>query len=209
MNVNRLLLAPCVFVVASLTACGGGDATDGADAAPAIDTTIITDIPREPLTEEDLNGMELANLSVELPWTRNIVSRDPGPAAARSTLELTESWGLDAFDRVSFTFSDATPFPGYEIRVVDAGATLTCGEEEHALDSESDRLLVVRLHPARENADGWRGDRAMQVDGQRFAHIGIVCDDGRNVTWVAGLSAGEEVRVLEFRSPQRLVVDFR
>ena len=72
-------------VVLAASACGGGEAPVDADAI-AIDTTIITNIPREPLTEGDLMGMELVNLSVELPWTENRVSRDPGPAATSDSV---------------------------------------------------------------------------------------------------------------------------
>jgi len=43
----------------------------------------------------------------------------------------------------------------------------------------------------------------------RFYEGGISCDADDVVTWIVGLSEGSEVRVLEMRTPPRLVVDIR
>jgi len=43
----------------------------------------------------------------------------------------------------------------------------------------------------------------------RLYEGGISCAADNVVTWIVGLSEGNDVRVLEMRSPQRLVVDIR
>jgi len=197
-------------IVLAASACGGGEAPVDADAI-AIDTTIITNIPREPLTEDDLMGMELVNLSVELPWTENRVSRDPGPAAPRSFVESVEVSGHESFDRVLFQLSSDAPFPGYEVRVVEGGEAQMCGDDELTLGEEGDRVLVVTLSPARAREEGRTGPRLGEgsYDHTRFQEGGVICETAEAVVWIATLSEGEQVRILEFRSPQRLAVDFR
>lgn len=206
MTVYRILAASAVLV--AFSACGGAD-QPGADdpQTPAIDTTIVTDIPREPLTEVDLGDMDLADLSVEIPWTVNAVSRDPAAAAARATLNLVTSVGTDDFDRIRFEFTATTPFPGYEVRWADVGEELSCGEASYQVDTDAERLLVVRMHPARL---AYAVPPRQVRDAARFLDEGFVCgDEGQAVVWAAGLSAGEQVRVMEFRNPNRLVVDVR
>jgi hypothetical protein len=177
----------------------------------AIDSTIITNAPREPLTEADLADLSLTDLLLELPLTGNKVSRDPVPLAARSFVEQADVSETEGFDRVTFTFSSATPFPGYQISIVDTETPVMCGEEEKAFDVDGDRALMVILEPARTSSDGRTGPRmGTRALGQpRFGSGGLHCDDGRAITWVAGLSEGDEVRVLELRNPLRLVVDVR
>ncbi len=197
-------------LVVAVSACGGGDAPVDSDAIP-LDTTIITNIPREPLTDEDLMGIPLADLSVELPWTQNRVSRDPGPAAPRSFVESVEVSGHDGFDRVLLQLSSDAPFPGYTVRIVEGGSAQTCGEEEMVLGEEGDRVLVVDLAPARAREEGRTGPRLGEhsFDQTRFQKGGVICETTQSVVWISTLGEGEEVRILEFRNPQRLAVDFR
>jgi len=209
MTVDRIFSILTLSSVTFAAACGGTESPDAAaDGAVAIDSTIVTDLPREPLTEADLAGdLALADLAVEIPWTRNSVSRDPGPAAARATVQDSRVLEAEGFDRVSFTFSGTTPFPGYEIRWTEPSESLTCGEEGQAVETEAEQLLVVRLHPAR--VEGSPSLRRSMSDATRFHDTGLVCNDGQAVVWAAGLNAGEQVRVMEFRNPPRLVVDVR
>jgi len=204
---SRSQLAALVLAV---SACGGGDAPADPDTIP-LDTTIITNAPREPLTEADLMGIPLADLSVELPWTENWVSRDPGPAAPRSFVESVEVSGHDSFDRVLFQLSSDAPFPGYAVRIVEGGSTQMCGDEELILAEEGDRVLVVDLAPARAREEGRTGPRLGErsFDQTRFGEGGVICETPQSVVWISTLGDGEEVRILEFRNPQRLAVDLR
>jgi hypothetical protein len=228
MNTTRASISLALLL--SLAACGsGGDRS--ADAAPVEDTT-IKPLPREPLGEADLVGLEMVNLSVELPWTTNRVERNPGPAAPRSMVESLAVSAHESFDRAVFTFSSDAPFPGYTIELYEPGAAIPCGdideteqdvkehaegiegeasEVEYAPELEGNRFLVLRLRPAWVSENG-RTTLPIEVEqyGQtRILEAGVTCAQEDVVTWIAGLDEGSQLRVLEMRSPQRLVLDVR
>ncbi len=46
-------------------------------------------------------------------------------------------------------------------------------------------------------------------DLERVHEGGISCDADDVVTWIVGLKKGDNVRVLEMRSPPRLLIDVR
>ena len=211
------------FLLLSLPACGGEPGASTAQAEQAVDTA-IRPLEREPLTEADLVGLEMANLSVELPWTSNAINRNPRPAAPRSMVESVEVTGHEGFDRMTFTFSSDAPAPGYEIRVVPPGVAVQCGEGteggedadappevEHASEIAGNLFLVLRLRPARIIDQG-RRTMSIGTETYELARVhegGIACDADDVVTWISGLSESSSVRVLEMRSPRRLVIDVR
>jgi len=210
----------CVlFLLLALPACGSNPDASTAQAEQAVDTT-IKPLEREPLTEADFVDLEMADLSLEVPWTRNAVNRTPAPTAPRSVIESVEVAGYDGFDRLTFTFSSDAPAPGYQIRVVPSGLAVRCGEAtdsteaadgEYAPDVSGNQFLVVRLRPARIID---QGRRTMSIGTERFELTrfyegGVSCDADDIVTWIVGLSEGSNVRLLQLRSPPRLVVDVR
>ncbi len=190
--------------------CAREETPGGGQAAPASTEAATEPVVREPLTEGDLAGLSLADLSVEIPWTRNRVSRDPRAMAAPSGVLEVEASTHEAFDRVLFRFTDSAPFPGYRIEIVEGDTPLTCGEEERSMDLGTERTLVVRLSPARPGGGrlGAPG-RTGPTGGTRLAQAATLCTLGGEVVWGAGLTSGEEVRLLELRGPQRLAVDVR
>lgn len=211
------------FLLLALPACGSEPEASNAQAAQAVDTA-IRPVEREPLTEADLVGLEMANLSVELPWTTNSINRSPNPVAPRSMIESVEVAGHEGFDRMTFTFSSDAPAPGYEIRLIPPGLAVRCGEAtngeadeeaqpaaEHTPELAGNQFLVLRLRPARIID---QGRRTMSIgtetyDLARVHEGGISCDADDVVTWIVGLKEGGSVRVLEMRSPPRLLIDIR
>ncbi|MGD8321245.1 MAG: hypothetical protein PVJ02_12335 [Gemmatimonadota bacterium] len=210
--VTRSLLTGTTLL--ALASCGGGDAPSGAREAAQATDTAIKPMVREPLTEADMAGLSMANLSVELPWTTNRISRDPAPAAPRAALRSVDVSEEDGFDRAVFTFGADTPFPGYGIQIADSTATFTCGGEEQHLDQDDGaRALLVHFTPARASdaGDVWVPVRLRSVAQARFQRAGVICDDGQEVVWMATLADGDgtDTRILEMRAPNRLVVDLR
>lgn len=171
--------------------------------------TLIKPMEREPLTEADLGGIDMASLALELPWSANKVSRDAAAGAPAANLRSAEVAGHDGYDRVTFTLDDALPVTGYQIAFAEAGATVACGADSHTL--EAPRTLVVTFNPARAGADGerWIATGVARTGATRMARAGLLCDDGATVVWTAELDQGEQVRVLELREPGRVVVDLR
>ncbi len=216
------------FLLLALPACGSEPGASSAQAEQAVDT-VIQPLEREALTEADLVGLEIADLSVEMPWTTNAINRNPRPAAPRSMVESVEVTGHEGFDRMTFTFSSDAPAPGYEIRVVPPGVAVQCGEGtegveadvgedadaraevEHTNELTGNQFLVLRLRPA-HIID--QGRRTMSIGTEtyeltRVYEGGISCDTDDVVTWIVGLREHSNVRVLEMRSPRRLVIDVR
>lgn len=205
---HRLLAG--IAVLAMVACAGEGAPGSDADAAPAADNAVAP-VAREPLTEADLLGLALADLSLEVPWTQNRVTRDPAPSQGPGWLESVDVSSGEGFARVLFTFSDIAFYPGYDVRFLEAGAEIPCGEEGKPLSVSGDRALVIRFRPA--TAHGSEGVkvpvRTSSLSPEAFTEGGLVCDANDNVVWVAGLNSGDEVRLLELGKPRRLAVDLR
>ena len=163
------------------------------------------------LESKGKNEVDLPVEPVEIPWTVNVISRAPSPTAPRSFVDALEVSGHDGFDRVLFRLSSDAPFAGYDVRIVEGGSVQLCGEEEQNVGAEGDRVLVVALTPARAREEGRTGPPLGMSDYgyTRFLEGGIICENQTQVTWVSTLGESEQVRALEFRSPQRLLVDVR
>ena len=200
-----------VASLATIVACGGEETTR--EAAPQVipQDTQYTPITREPLTESDLAGLAMIDVSIEVPWTTNRVRRGPVEHAARASLRAAEVSAHDDFDRVLFRFTDSTPFPGYEISLADSAFSVPCGDNGAPYEFTGERAILIRLTPARasEGDETFVSVGVRPVSQTRFQEAGLVCEDERTVTWVATLAAGDQVRVLELRSPNRLAVDIR
>lgn len=194
--------------VVLLTACGGDGSRPDASAEMSQDT-FIRPIEREPFTEADLAGMAMSELAVELPWTRNIVGRDPVPGAEASHVLGVQVTGHERFDRVVFSMDDTLPPPGYQIYVAEAGATLECGGRAEEL--KAPRTLVVVFTSARAGAGGetWVPLRVASTGATRMARAGAICDEAGTVAWIAELTQADQLRVLELRGPSRIAVDVR
>ena len=75
------------------------------------------------LTDAELMGIPRGEVLLTLPWSENVVSRDPAPAAPRATLRSVTITGGDSFDRAVVEFGTDTPFPGYRIVWGDSAVT--------------------------------------------------------------------------------------
>ena len=68
---------------------------------------------------------------------------------------------------------------------------------------------MLRLRPARIIDQG-RRTMSIETESYDLARVhegGISCDADDVVTWIVGLKKGDNVRVLEMRSPPRLLID--
>lgn len=195
-----------LFVLVTLAACGG---SRDADTASMPVDTLIKPMEREPLTEADLTGFTLAELALELPWTTNQVGRAAAEGAPASSVRSAEVGGHEGFDRVTFLLDDAEPIPGYDIAIAPAGTPTLCSDGGYELTAA--RSLVVSFRPARLAPDDATGSPSgiRGTGASRMVRAGVACDTGDAVVWVAELSEGNQMRVLELRGPSRIAVDVR
>ena len=202
------LIAFALLGVLLLAACGMEDGgTASRDQVPVQDTT-VPPIQRQPLTEIDQVGLDPFDLSVEVPWTGNRLTRAPAEAAPRATILEAETLTTEAFDRVLFRFSRDAPFPGYQVRQLEDPAALDCpGDGEASV--EAGPLLVVTLRPVYGDRESASSTPFETVGQPLFQEAGVVCRGEDSVVWAARIAGGSEARVLELRNPLRLAVDLR
>ena len=195
---SALLLA-----LAALSACSRDQKPDQPPATPA------TPIAYEPLSNEDLLGLDRAQVSLTLPFGDRKVSRDPAPNAARALVHDVDVAKGPSFDRALFEFGNDTDFPGYRVAWNDS-ANATCGPSK-APSFGKTPTLVVRLEPATTRPPG-KNTKPMADASRRpnLPNVGtarMLCDTLGSVVWALGVSDSTAVRLLELRDPPRLVVD--
>lgn len=183
-----------------LLAAGCGD--DSRD----LDPYVSTENPRETLTELDYGNLDSSQIRLNLPWSRNKVSRDPDPDAEPATLTAVTTETFEGYDRVVFTFGDR--IPGYLLTYVAEGGG-GCDGTEPAGDAPVH--LVVEFEKARSNEGGAPlvEDRDRTIESPTLVGAIQVCDEGDRVRWILGAGSEAEYRILEMLGSPRLVVDLR
>lgn len=135
-----------------------------------------------------------------------------GTVTARKSVRMTTLTEVRAarnqgFDRVVFQFAGDT-VPGYHLEYVDRPVR-ACGSGD-AVAVAGDAWLEVRLEPAQAHDEAGRATVASRVRYPRLpsvAELRSTCDFEGQVVWVLGVRSPSRFRVLELRSPARIVVD--
>ena len=198
----RLRDVSALLAALALGACSDGGAP-GED--PASQARVV-ELP--PLTEPDLGSLPRERVTLALPWSESVVSRDPNPVAARATLHAVEITEEAGFDRARFEFGDDADFPGYRI-VWNDTTNAKCADED-APDLGEGRTLLIRFNPARAHEDdGARtvAERARRPDFPTLATARQLCDDADGLVWALGAVDSTRYRVVELSGPPSLVVD--
>lgn len=186
-------------VLVLLAAACGGDSRD-------LDPYISTDNPREALTELDYGSLDSSQIRLNLPWSRNKVSKDPNPDAEPATLSVVTTETFEGYDRVVFTFADR--IPGYQLAYATDGGG---GCDGTGPLGEAPAHLVVEFEKARSNEGGGPlvEDRERALDFPTMVGATQVCDEGDRVKWILAATSDVEYRILEMLGEPRLVVDLR
>lgn len=112
----------------------------------------------------------------------------------------------EGFDRVVFEFGGE--LPGYEVEYIDKPVR-ACGSGD-VVPLAGDGWLEVRFTPARAHTDEGKPtvpDRRQRPSLPIVLELASTCDFEGHVNWVLGVSSPNRYRVLELKSPNRLVVD--
>lgn len=203
--------AGLLLVVALLPSCGqgggspgqaaGGDAPDSAASAPS--PSLPT---RDSLTDSALGRIERDHVQLVLPWGQNPIRRSPSEGEAKASLSEWEVRGRQEFDRLVFTFGSDDPMPGYEVEFVQ-GPIRPCGAEAD-LESGARVFLRVRFSAARPGPSVDLRDTSIRPR-RNVKELHVTCEQGDRLEFVVGLASIRDYRLLEVRSPRRLVVDIR
>ena len=159
------------------------------------------------LSDAELMGVDRSQVVLALPWSDNVLAKDPAPSAARATLRSVEIARGEGFDRATFTFGTDAPFPGYRV-VWNDQRTAMCGGEPGRLPGEE--TLLVSFEPATARDDAGRataGERTRRPGLPAITAVEEICDRVSRLTWALAAADSTRVRVVELRGPARLLVD--
>ena len=186
------------------SACGGDAGQESEPREP--DPLVSTETPRGTMTDADYGVLEPSEVALSLPWTGNVISRDPDPTAEPAQLTAVSTDRSRGFDRVIFSFSPA--LPGYRLAMsTEAGSG--CDGTESASDAPAH--LVVEFERAVSNDGGSPlvRDRSRSTGFPALVDAVQACDMDGTVRWLLGTSGGVDYRILEMSVNPRLVVDLR
>lgn len=115
----------------------------------------------------------------------------------------------EGFDRVVFEFS-GEELPGYHIEYIDKPVR-SCGSGE-VVTLAGDAWLQVRFEPANSHTEDGKPTLRFREVAPKLPivlELKSTCDFEAQVEWVIGVASPNRYRVLELRSPTRLVVDIK
>jgi hypothetical protein len=213
------------LLLASLSACRGGEAPPGGDQRDRPDLEVIDSpaaVPgtfQEPGSPPGTPGAAAAPARApggERPgvatapasdgWTAGVVER-ARPGTHPATLVAVRSGRHEGHERVVFEFAgDAVP--GYRVEYIDRPVR-QCGSGD-AVPVAGDAWLEVRFEPAYAHTDEGRPtvtDRSRRVGFPNLRQLELTCDFEAHVTWVLGLASPMRFRVAVLSAPARVVVD--
>lgn len=197
----RTLTATCAVALLGLASCGGESP------APA---------PAPPPTSSNANGTAPEPGRPDEPDSER---SEPFEGTAgvvevrRDRQELTllrevRTGGHETFDRIVFEFEG--PVPGYRVEYVDRPVR-QCGSG-NAVEVAGDGWLEIDMTPAAAHTDAGEAtiaERERRLSFPNLVELESTCDFEGHVTWVAGVRSPNRYRVLELKSPSRLVVDVK
>ena len=160
------------------------------------------------LTDAELMGIPHGEVLLTLPWSENVVSRDPAPAAPRATLRSVTITGGDGFDRAVVEFGTDTPFPGY--RIVWGDSAVTGCPAQVSPELAGTPTLLVRFEPASARDDTGRPtvtETSRSPALPMLATARLLCERNDHLIWGFGTVAPTRFRVVELRTPPRLLID--
>lgn len=204
---RRLGLLLLVTVLLQACGQGGGDAarTAGEGIPDSSASGRASSLPSpDSLTEIELGQIERTHVQLVLPWGMNPTRRG-APDEGAATLAQWEVRGREGFDRFTLTFGQEDPVPGYEVELVE-GPIRVCGEGA-PVETRADAFLRVRLNGARSSAD-LQSDTSIRPR-RNVKALHLTCRQPDRLEFVLELAAERSYRILEVRSPRRLVVDVR
>jgi len=191
-------------LLVALAGCGGdapGDAGE-APAAPVPEAGPPLEI--QPLGDAELMGVDRGQVVVNLPWSNNVLVREPAQASARATLQSVRFQQGPTFDRFELTFGTEAPFPGYRVVWNDVRTASCAGDPPASLPMPS---LLVALEPATAAEGPAAGTQRVDAGLTSFREARRICDRLQRLVWAIPAADSGLVRTVELRDPPRLIVD--
>jgi hypothetical protein len=152
---------------------------------------------------------ETAQDSADFKGTAGNTEKKNPKATGAAILTDVRSARHTNYDRVVFEF-DGTELPTFRIEYIDRPVR-ACGSGD-VVPFAGDAWLSVRFSGANAHTDAGEAtvkDRVRSPNLPIVKDLKLICDFEAEVEWVMGVSSPNKYRVLELKSPTRLVVDIR
>ena len=160
----------------------------------------------EGMGDADYGGLDRNDVGLHIPWTQNLITRDPVPDAPTARLTDVAAEALEGFDRVIFTFESRTA--GYELRMVEQGGA-GCDGTEPGTDAPAHMAIEFPRTVSHEGGTPLVAARSLALDFPTLLSAAQTCDEGERVRWLLGTSGEVTYRLLEVRNGNQIVVDLR
>ena len=130
-------------------------------------------------------------------------------ATGAELLEEVRSAKHANYDRVVFEF-EGSQLPSYKLEYIDKPVR-ACGSGD-VVPFQGDAWLSVRFTGANAHTEAGEPtikDRTRSPNHTILKDLKLICDFEAEVEWVLGVTSPNKYRVLELKSPTRLVVDIK
>lgn len=206
-RINRIMARGglCLALALLAAACGGDDRRAGTeDGTAAQNQATESSLPsQDSLTDTELGQIDRSHLQLALSWTRSSTRRSPPDGEELAALREWQVRGRESFDRFLLTFGEDDPMPGYEVSFVEAPIR-ECGSEAE-LEIQGRAFLRVRVSGISPAASF---ERDLSIRPRRnIRELRLICETDDALEFVLPLNSPRDYRILEARSPRRLVVD--
>ncbi len=197
-----------VFLAAALSACepAANQNTATANSATPIGASEENTTPT-PASPKATPADEATASTAEFEGTAGITDKKNRISGA-GLLTGVRTGRHDGFDRIVFEFRGE--LPGYHVEYIDKPVR-SCGSGE-VVPLAGEAWLQVRFEPANAHTDEGKPTldfRELEPKLPIVLELKSTCDFEAQVEWVAGVSSPNKYRVLELKSPTRLVVDIK
>ncbi len=202
----RITLLGSLLVGILLVACSNPPPSPNvAKSPPAAPTATVASTP----TPANVDVDATAESAPDFEGTAgNTEKRNPKSNGA-ALLKDVRSARHAKYDRVVFEF-EGTELPSFKIEYLDKPVR-ACGSGD-VVPFAGDAWLSVRFSGANAHTDAGEPtvkERVRSPNLPVVKDLKLICDFEAEVEWVMGVSSPNKYRVLELRSPTRLVVDIR
>jgi hypothetical protein len=141
-------------------------------------------------------------------WTAGMVAAGHAISTV-ATLAAVRTARHSEFERMVFEF-EGPELPNYKVEYYDTPLS-ACSSGE-ILSTLGDIWLEIRFEPAAahdEYAQITAGPPSLSPTMSKIRDVDLACDFNSTLSWVAGVATPSRFRVLELKTPTRLVVDVR
>lgn len=152
---------------------------------------------------------ETAEVATDFKGTAGNTEKKNPNATGAALLTDVRSARHSNYDRVVFEF-EGSELPNYRLEYIDRPVR-SCGSGD-VVPFAGDAWLSVRFSGANAHTDAGEAtvkDRVRSPNLPIVKDLKLICDFEAEVEWVMGVSSPNKYRVLELKSPTRLVVDIR